>query len=700
MPATESNPLLADSWDDTLGLPPFGKIKAEHFQPAFATAMTAHLTAIDAITAGSAATFDNTIRALEVSSLPLNRIGAAFFHLAGVDTNDQIQAIERDIAPRLARHNNQIYLNEGLYRRIDDLWRRREALGLSPEQKRLLDRIHVAFVRAGAALDFKGKQRLAEIAERLATLGTQFSQNVLADERGFMLVLDGERDLAGLPEGVRAAAAEAARARGLAGKHVVTLARSSIEPFLQFSTRRDLRERAFEAWIGRGEKDGPTDNRPIIAEMITLRHERARLLGYATFADYRLADTMAKTPDRVRTLLDSVWSRAKAKAAAEQRDLQELVSSSGGNFTVAPWDWRYYAEILRKKRFDFDEAELKPYLQLDNIIAAAFYAAGRLFNLKFDEVRGLKLYSDELRVWKVSRDGAEVGVFLGDYFARPSKKGGAWMGSLRDQQRLNGDVKPIIVNVLNLAKAPAGQPTLLSLDDARTIFHEFGHALHGLLSNVTYPTLSGTHVERDFVELPSQLYEHWLDQPDVLKRFAIHAKTGQPMPQALVDKVRKAKTFNQGFLTVEYTASALVDLDLHLLANARDIDVVGVERDVLGRIGMPEAIVMRHRTPHFAHVFAGDYSAAGYYSYLWSEVLDADAFEAFRETGNVFDQGTADRLREYVYSAGRLRDADEAYVRFRGRMPTSDALMRKRGLDGAPAASRQDGQAGRPDAIQ
>jgi peptidyl-dipeptidase Dcp len=550
----------------------------------------------------------------------------------------------------------------------------------------VLDRIHTAFVRAGAALDAAGKTRLAEISERLATLGTQFSQNVLADERSFMLVLEGERDLAGLPEGVRGAAGEAARERGLPGKHVVTLGRSSIEPFLQFSTRRDLREKAFEAWIGRGEKDGKTDNRPIIAEMMALRAERAKLLGYETFAHYRLADTMAKTPDRVRSLLESVWARARVKAERECADLQELVAAGGGNFTVAPWDWRHYAEILRKKRFDFDEAELKPYLQLDNIIAAAFYTAGRLFDLAFEEVKGLKLYADDVRVWRVNRQGKDVGLFLGDYFGRPGKRSGAWMGSLRDQQRLTGDVKPIIVNVLSMAKAPEGQPTLLSLDDARTIFHEFGHALHGLLSNVTYPTLSGTHVERDFVELPSQLYEHWLDQPDVLKRFAVHAETGEGIPQALLDKVKRAKTFNQGFLSVEYTASALVDLDLHLLANAKDIDVVRVERDTLAKIGMPDAIVMRHRTPHFAHIFAGDYYAAGYYSYIWSEVLDADAFEAFRETGDAFDTATAQRLRDFVYSAGRLRDADEAYVKFRGRMPTTDALMRKRGLEPAPSA--------------
>ncbi len=682
MTTADTNPLLAP-WSGNLGLPPFSRVEPEHFRPAFDAAMAAHDRAVADIAGNpEPPTFDNTIRALELSDVDLDRVSATFHHLCGADTNDALQATEREMAPLLARHANAILLNAALFARVDALWRERDALGLGDEERRVLERTHLAFVRAGAALDEAGKKRLAAIAERLAETGTKFSQNVLADERDFMLVLEGEPDLAGLPEGVRAAAAEAADERGLAGKHVITLSRSSIEPFLQFSTRRDLREKAFEAWIRRGEGGGATDNRALISEMVALRAERARLLGYDTFAHFRLADTMAKTPEAVRDLLTAVWEPAVKRATNEAAELQELIAAEGGNFTVAAWDWRYYAERLRKRRYDFDESELKPYLRLDNMIAAAFDTAHRLFGLSFEEAKGLDLYSDDVRVWKVSRDGRDVGVFLGDYFARPSKRSGAWMGSLRDQQRLTGEVTPIIVNVMNFAKAPKGKPTLLSLDDARTLFHEFGHALHGLLSKVTYPMLSGTRVERDFVELPSQLYEHWLGEPEVLGRFAIHAETGEAIPPALLDKVQRARRFNQGFLTVEYTASAVVDLDLHLAPEEEAADVAAFERETLKRIGMPEAIVMRHRTPHFAHLFAGDYYAAGYYSYLWSEVLDADAFEAFREAGDPFHAETAARLHDFVYSAGRLRDADKSYVAFRGRMPAIDALLAKRGLDG------------------
>jgi peptidyl-dipeptidase Dcp len=677
MPGPRENPLL-EVWGG-IGLPPFDRIRPEHFRPAFDAVMAGQRTAIAAI-ANSAEppTFDNTIAALEKSGLDLERVGSVFFHLASADTSKELQAVEREVVPLLARHSNAIYLDESLFRRIDALWQKRHALGLTDEQCQVLDRYHTIFVRAGAALDAAGKKRLAEITERLAAIGTEFSQNVLAAENGFMLVLDGEADLAGLPPSVRAVAAEAARERGLPGKHVITLSRSSIEPFLQFSTRRDLREKAFQAWVNRGEKE----NAALIAETVRLRNERARLMGYDTYAHFRLADTMAKTPEAVSELLSSVWEPALKRVAAEERALQALVAAEGGNFRLAPWDWRHYAERQRKAEFDFDEAELKPYLKLDNVIAAAFDVAGRLFKLSFEEVKGLSLYRPDVRVWRVNGVGGRfVGVFLADYFARSSKRSGAWMSGLRDQQKLTGDVRPIVVNVMNFAKAPEGQPTLISFDDARTLFHEFGHALHGLLSDVTYPLIAGTSVARDFVELPSQLYEHWLEQPEVLKRFALHAETGEPMPDALLDKVLKARKFNQGFATVEYASSALVDLDLHLLEEAADVDVGELEKQTLARIGMPEVMVMRHRTPHFSHVFSGDGYASGYYSYLWSEVLDADAFEAFAETGDIFHPETARRLHDYVYSAGYLRDPAEAYLAFRGRMPSTDPLLRKRGLD-------------------
>jgi peptidyl-dipeptidase Dcp len=513
----------------------------------------------------------------------------------------------------------------------------------------------------------------------LATLGTQFGQNVLADEKSYALILD-EADLAGLPDFARAAAAAAAEERGHPGQYAITLARSSCEGFLQFSARRDLREKVFQAWIKRGENGGATDNRALIAETVALRGERAKLLGFATYADYRLADQMAKTPEAARKLLDEVWPRARGKAGVERDALQAMISQEGGNFALAPWDWRYYAEKLRKARFDLDEAEIKPYFQLDKIIEAAFETAHRLFGLNFKAV-SVPLYHADARAFDVTDAGGQhVGLFIGDYFARGSKHSGAWMTSLRDQEKLSGDIRPIILNVCNFSKPAKGEAALLSFDDARTLFHEFGHALHGLLSNVTYPLLAGTGVSSDFVELPSQLYEHWLEVPEILRNYARHAKTGEPMPKALLDKILATRTYGQGFATVEYTACALVDLDIHALPNAAALDVSKFERDTLGDLQMPAEIVMRHRLPHFQHLFSGSGYAAGYYSYMWSEVLDADAFEAFEETGDVFDPATAKRLRDFIYSAGNLRDPGEAYKAFRGKLPSVDALLKKRGL--------------------
>jgi peptidyl-dipeptidase Dcp len=676
---TAGNPLLAP-WTDPLGLPPFGSVGPEHFRPAFEAEMANQLAAIQAIAASAEPpTFENTIVPLELSAIALERIGAAFFHLAGADTNEALQAVEREISPLLARHADRIYLDPKLYDRIASVWAARSSLG--EEEARVVDRYRTIFVRAGAALDQDGKRRLAEINERLAAIGTQFSQNVLADESGWTLVLETEADRAGLPDWLLAAASAAAEERGLAGRHVITLGRSSIEPFLTFSTRRDLREKAFEAWTKRGEFGGPTDNRALIAETVALRAERAKLLGYQSYAHYRLVDTMAKTPEAVSGLLNAVWTPARARVAAEHAALTAMAASEGSNVPVGAADWRHYAEKVRRAEFDFDEAELKSYLQLDKMIAAAFDVATRLFGLSFEEVTGLELYNPDVRVWRVRRDGREVGTFLGDYFARPSKRSGAWMSALRDQQKLTGDVRPVVVNVMNFAKAPKGQPTLLSFDDARTLFHEFGHALHGLLSDVTYPLIAGTNVARDFVELPSQLYEHWLEQPAVLRAHAVHAVTGAPMPEALLEKVLAARRFNQGFATVEYTSSALVDLDLHLLADGQGVEVAAFESAALEKIGMPEYMVMRHRTPHFAHIFSGDGYASGYYSYLWSEVLDADAFEAFEEAGDIFAPAIAQRLRDNIYAAGYRRDPSEAYTAFRGRLPTADALLRKRGLN-------------------
>src|SRR5215213_5884467 len=682
---TGNNPFFED-WRGPFGVPPFGRIAPEHFRPAFDRGFAEHDAEIAAVASDEVEpSFDNTIVAMELSGRPLARVGDVFGVLTGAHTNDALQEIEREIAPRRARHWNGILLNESLFRRIDALYQRRDQLGLSAEQQRVLDRYHLMFTRAGAALDAAAKMRLAEISERLATLGTTFSQNVLADEQGYSLVLETEEDGAGLPDFVLQAARAAANERGMAGKYVVTLSRSCVEPFLQFSARRDLREKIFRAWIARGANGGKTDNKAIIAEVLKLRAERARLLGYDSFAQYRLADAMAKTPQAVRGLLDRVWAPARASALADRDALQAVVQEEGGNFALAPWDWRYYSEKLRKRRCDVDEATIKPYFQLHHIIEAAFYTAYRLFGLSFERRKDVQGWHPDVQAWEVrGADGGHRGLFFGDYFARSSKQSGAWMTTLRDQEKLNGDIRPLVVNVMNFNKAAGDQPTLLSFEDARTLFHEFGHALHALLSDVTYPMVSGTSVLTDWVELPSQLYEHWLERPEILQRFAVHFRTGEPIPQDLLRRLIAARTFNQGCATVEYVASALVDLDFHSQADVENFDVDAFERTALERIGMPAEIVMRHRPTHFGHVFSGGGYASAYYSYMWSEVLDADAFAAFEETGDIFHPATAKGLHDHIYSAGGTRDPAELYTAFRGRLPTPEALLRRRGLVEAP----------------
>jgi peptidyl-dipeptidase Dcp len=675
-----TNPLLED-WTGPFAAPPFTRIAPADFPPAFTAAFAAHKAEIAAIADNPAPpTFANTIMAFERSGKQLGRLASVFFNLAGADTNAAIEAIERDVAPLFAGHDAEIHLNDALFARIDALWRQREALGLDAEARRVLERHHIAFRRAGAGQPPQTKARLAAIGERLAALATQFSQNVLADENAFALILE-ESDLAGLPDWQRAAAAAAATARGHDGKFAFTLARSSVEPFLQTSPRRDLREKIFRAWRARGENDGASDNRAIAAEMVRLRQEKARLLGYASFAEYRLADQMAKSPGAAQSLLDEVWGRGRARALREQAALQELVAAEGGDFALQPWDWRYYAEKRRKAEFDLDEAAFKPYLPLDQMIAAVFYTAEQLFGLAFEARPDIALYHPDARAWAVrDKAGRAIGLFIGDYFARASKHGGAWMGAYRDQEKLDGEILPIIVNVLNFVKPPPSEACLLSFDDARTLFHEFGHALHGLLSDVTFPSLAGTNVASDFVEFPSQLYEHWFEQREVLRRFARHHQTGAPMPDELIEKLIAARQFNQGFLTVEYAASALVDLALHSDPAGADLDIVAFERDTLARLGMPEAIAMRHRLTHFTHVFAGDGYASGYYSYLWSEVLDADGFAAFAEAGDIFAPEVAERLKQHVYAAGNRVDPETAYAAFRGRPASPEPLLKKRGL--------------------
>lgn len=675
---TSSNPLL-QPWRTLFGIAPFNKIETEHFEPALKTAFTAHRREIAAIANNPAKpTFANTILAMEKSGRELERVARVFSNLEATDCTEELASVARTMSPRFAAHESAILLDSKLFRRVDDLYARRDKLDLDPEALRLLERTHLNFVRAGAELKPAGRKRVGAIKERLASLVTQFMQNVLKDEQTWHLVLIGERDLAGLPDGFRASAARAAEERGLTGKHVITLARSSVEGFLTFSARKDLREEAFNAWVRRGANGGDTDNRGILAEVVSLRQEYANLLGYDTFAEFALSDTMAKTPAAVNQLLGEVWGYALRKVGEEKEALAAAARADGTNAAIAAADWRYYAEKVRKQRYDLDEAELRPYLQLDQIIAAAFDCANRLFGLSFTALDDLPRYHSDVRAWEVTnRRGEHVGLFLGDYFARPSKRSGAWMSSFRGQHKLGKGSRPIIVNVMNFAKGAEGEPALLSFDDARTLFHEFGHGLHGLLSDVTYPSLWGTSVSRDFVELPSQLYEHWLAQPDVLTRFARHYKTGKPMPARVLKKLKAARNFNQGFATVEFTASALADMKLYA-ATPPPADVDKFEAEVLGDIEMPAEIVMRHRLPHFMHIVSG--YAAGYYSYMWSEVMDADAFAAFEEAGDIFDRKTADRLKRYIYSAGNMRDPEAAYVKFRGRPPAVEGLLKNRGF--------------------
>ena len=686
-----ANPLLED-WTTLHGLPPFDRIRAEHFAPAFDVAQKAHREDIDTIANAAASPgFDNTVAAFDRSGRLVTRIRQVFSNLTASASSPALQAVERAMAAPLAAHGNAICMHAGLFARIDALHTRQETLGLDAEQRRLLDRVHLDFVRAGAKLSGVAQKRYAAVIERLAELTTRFSQNVLADEADYRLELRAEEDLAGLPDFLRAAARQAAAERGLDG-HVITLSRSLIVPFLTFSTRRDLRRTAHTAWIRRGDGSivpGQHDNRPLIREIMALRLEQAQLHGYACYADYALADTMAGTTEAVARLLREVWAPARARAAGERAALQAHADAehagSGARVAIEPWDWRHYAEKVRQARYDLADAEIKPYFPLDRMVEAAFDCAARLFGIAFVERLELTAYHADVRTYEVrGADGALIGLFLQDNYARATKRGGAWMSTFRLQSRIGGDgeapVTPIIVNNNNFARGAPGEPTLLSFDDARTLFHEFGHGLHGLLSDVRYERLSGTQVLRDFLELPSQLFEHWLSEPEVLKRHARHYRTGEAIPDALIARLEAARRFNQGLETVEYTASALVDLALHARTSMAGLDAEAFEAAELERIGMPDDIVMRHRLTHFRHLFASAGYASQYYVYLWAEVLDADGFDAFVEAGDPFDPAVAARLRQHIYSTGNTREPSEAYRAFRGRAPTVAPMLRKKGL--------------------
>ncbi|NEK22832.1 peptidase M3 [Sulfitobacter sp. JBTF-M27] len=667
-----TNPLLAD-WNTPYAVAPFDKVSDEDFAPALEEALAAHNAEIDAIANNtSAPTFANTVEALEAAGEALDKVLGVFFTVAGADSNSVREDLQRAFSPKLAAHFSEISGNKALFSRVAAVWEDRENLDLTDEQARVLMLTHRGFVRAGAALEGEAEKRMKEIKARLAVLGTEFTQNLLADEREWFMPLS-EDDLEGLPDFVIDAARAAGEEKGADGP-VVTLSRSLIVPFLQFSPRRDLREKAFRAWEARGANGGKTDNRAIAAETLTLREERAKLLGYENFAAYKLETEMAKTPEAVQQLLMEVWEPAKRQANADAEVLTAMMREDGINGDLAPWDWRYYAEKRRAAEHDLDEAALKPYFQLDRMIEASFACANRLFGLEFKPL-DVPLYHPDCRAWDVSRGGEHVAVFIGDYFARGSKRSGAWCSAMRSQAKFPEPQTPIVINVCNFAKS---DPALLSYDDARTLFHEFGHALHQMLSDVTYESVSGTSVARDFVELPSQLYEHWLEVPEVLGEFATHAKTGEPMPKEMLDKVLGAATFDMGFQTVEYVASALVDLAFH--DGPAPADPMAKQTEVLDKIGMPSAIRMRHATPQFAHVFSGDGYSSGYYSYMWSEVMDADAFEAFEEAGSAFDTERAKALETHILSTGGSRDAAELYVAFRGRLPGVEALLKGRGL--------------------
>ncbi|GHC47761.1 M3 family metallopeptidase [Neogemmobacter tilapiae] len=663
---------LLEPWNSPFGLPPFAALQDEDFGSAFDQALVEARAAIAAIAdQAEAPTFANTIAAMEQADGLLDRVSGVFYNLASADSTEAREALMRELAPKMSAYSSEITNNKALFQRIESLWESREAQGIVGEELRVLELYRQMFLRAGARLTGTESERMTALMARLAVLGTAFSQNLLAEERGWFMAVS-DADLAGLPGFVVDAAKAAGAERGLGA--VITLNRSLITPFLQFSPRRDLREKAWRAWVARGENGNEHDNRGIVTEILALRAERAALLGFASFADFKLEPEMAKTPAAVRNLLMRVWEPAKARANVDAAILEKMLHADGISGPLEPWDWRYYSEKRRKAEHDLDEAALKPYLSLNAMLAAQFDCANRLFGLEFRELDG-PFYHPDVRGWEVTRKGEHVAVFLGDYFARSSKRSGAWCSAMRSQRKLGGDQRPIVVNVCNFAK---GDPCLLSYDDARTLFHEFGHALHQILSDVTYGFISGTSVARDFVELPSQLYEHWLEVPEVLAQHARHHATGEAMPKDMLDRLLAAGTYDQGFATVEFVSSAMVDLAFH--EGPAPADPMQKQAEVLAEMGLPRAIPMRHATPHFAHVFSGDGYSSGYYSYMWSEVMDADAFAAFEERGDAFDPETAAKLEKFILSAGGSQDAEALYLQFRGRMPGVEALLKGRGL--------------------
>jgi len=682
-PAPSHEVLLAPWTGPYGGVPPFDKAKVADFQPALEAGMAQQLAEIDRIASDPAApTFENTIAAMERTGRALDRAINIYGVYSSTMNDDAVQAVEREMAPKLAAFSDQITQNAKLFDRIAKVYDVREKSDLTPEQQRLTWVYYTNFVRAGAKLDAKAKERLSAINQELASLYTKFGQNVLKDENEQFVTVDSAADLAGLPQGVRDGMAEAAEARGMKGKWVVANTRSSVEPLLTYADKRDLREKVWRMFVNRGDGGGTTDNNATITQILQLRAERAKLLGYATHAHWRLENTMAKTPERAMELMEAVWPPAVARVHEEVADMQKIADTERAGIKIEPWDYRYYAEKVRKAKYDLDETQITPYMQLENLREGMFYMAQQLMGFSFKPVDAAQVpvYHPDVRVWEVNDpQGKLVGLWYFDPYARKGKRSGAWMNAYRNQERFDGEVKTIVSNNSNFVKGKPGEPVLISWEDATTLFHEFGHALHGLSSNVSYPSVSGTSVARDFVEFPSQVLEHWLSTPEILNRYALHYQTGKPIPRELVAKIEAAEKFNEGFKTVEFLSSALIDMKLHL-AGDQKIDPDKFERETLSALGMPAEIVMRHRTPQFNHVFSGDGYSAGYYSYLWSDTLTADAWEAFTEAGGPWDKAVAKRLKDNVLSVGNTVDPADAYRAFRGRDPGIAALMRKRGF--------------------
>jgi len=674
------NPLLAPFTGPYGGVPPWDKIKTANIKPALLLGMDLHRAELKAIAeTKEPATFANTIAAYEDAGRPFGRAANLMGTLAGTMSDKEMQAVETETAPMLAAYGDEVIQNEALFARIKAVWDGRAGAKLEPDQARLLETHYRSFARRGAALGKKEKERVKQINEKLAALYTTFRQNTLADEEAKMIVIDKEADLAGLPDGLKSAAAANGEATKQKGKWVIRNTRSSVDPFLTYSTNRDLRKKVWQMFVGRGEA-GKTANQATITQILSLRAERAKLFGFASHAHWIVDDNMAKTPDKALALMMKVWPAAIARVKEEVADMQKLADGEKAGIKIEPFDYRFYAEKVRKAKYDLDQNEVKGYLQLENIREAMFWAAGQLYGLKFTQVKGVPVYHPDMRVYEVTRGGKRVGVWYFDPYARDGKRSGAWMSEYRTQESFKGVLTPIVSNNCNYVKGKAGEPVLISWDDAETLFHEFGHALHGLLSNIRYPTLAGTNTLRDFVEFPSQINEHWLSTPEVLNKFAIHYQTKKPIPKELVEKIQKAKNFNQGFTTVEYLMSAIYDMRIHTAAVGKGIDPSEFEKSIFKEIGAPKEIVMRHRPTQFLHIFADDGYSAGYYSYLWADTLTADAAEAFKEAGSLYDKATAKKFETMILSIGNSIPPDEAFRKFRGRDVDTNALMRDRGF--------------------